>query len=91
MKAEIHFKRSTYDDGFGFTCLKAAYHYGIKGYMEYCDRSGVTIKAEGENSDVRQFLHWFEGIAFELQGLNYSHAPADENQFMEFDILRLPD
>ena len=91
LRAEIRFRRSTYDDGFGFTCLKAAYHFGIRGRMEYSNNSGVTIHAEGETPDVRQFLHWFEGIAFELKELHYSHSPAEGNRYQEFDLLRLAD
>jgi hypothetical protein len=90
-KADIRFRRSNYEDGFGFSCLKAAYHFGIKGQMDYSTHDGVTIKAEGELHNVREFLHWIEGNALDLQGLHYSHAPADTTIFKEFDLCRHPD
>ena len=88
LKADIRFRRNQYDDGFGFTCLKAAYHFGIKGRMDYSKKDGVVIKAEGESRSIREFLHWIEGNAFEINELNYSHSPIDQSRFREFDLFR---
>jgi acylphosphatase len=87
-KADIRFRRSNYEDGFGFSCLKAAYHFGIKGRMDYSIHDGVMIKAEGESKNVREFLHWIEGNVYEIDGLQYSYVPSDETKFKEFDLCR---
>lgn len=88
LKADIRFKRNQYDDGFGFTCLKAAYHFGIKGRMDYSKIDGVVIKAEGESQCIREFLHWLEGNAFEINELSYSQSPLEQITFKEFDLFR---
>jgi len=88
MKADIRFRRDQYDDGFGFTCLKAAYHFGIKGRMDYSDKDGVIINAEGEPTKIREFLHWIEGNAFQINELHYTHDSLDHFRFKEFDLYR---
>jgi acylphosphatase len=88
LKADIRFRKLSSDDGFGFTCLKAAYHFGIKGRMDYSAQEGVAIHAEGDSKNIREFLHWIEGQAFDFQGLKYTHSPSDRHLFKEFDLYK---
>jgi acylphosphatase len=88
MQSEISFIRNNYEDGFGFTCLKAAYHFDIKGRMDYSSETGVTIQAEGETRNIKEFLHWIHGNVLEIYGLKYINTPVDNSRFKEFDLYR---
>jgi acylphosphatase len=59
-QASIRFRKKSYDDGFGFACLKAAYSFDITGRMDYCPEKGVSILAEGEPARISEFLMWLE-------------------------------
>jgi hypothetical protein len=86
--SEISFQLNSYDDGFGFSCLKAAYHFNIKGRMDYSSNAGAIIKAEGDSRNIREFLHWMEGNVMEIHGLQYSNSTLDTTRFKEFDLFR---
>ena len=86
--SDISFRKRKFDDGFGFTCMKAAYSLEIKGIMIYGFDSRVVIEAEGDHTKMEEFLMWLkintkeekEGIVC-LKGV-YT------GKFSEFDIYR---
>ncbi|MBK7213463.1 MAG: acylphosphatase [Bacteroidales bacterium] len=88
VQSEISFIRDNYEDGFGFNCLKAAYHFDIKGRMDYSNKSGVTIQAEGEIHNIREFLHWIHGNALLIRDIQYINIQTDTGRFKEFDLYR---
>jgi acylphosphatase len=88
MQSEIRFIRNNSEDGFGFSCLKAAYHFDIKGRMDYSSDTGVTIQAEGEIQNILEFLHWMHGNVLDVHGLQYINTPTGINRFKEFDLYR---
>jgi len=49
-----------YVQGVGFRWLarKAAYRYGIKGFVKNNDDGSVTIEAEGTNEQIESFVAW---------------------------------
>ncbi len=44
--------------GFRWLARKAAYRYGIKGYVVNNDDGSVSIEAEGTDEQIKQFIDW---------------------------------
>jgi len=84
--SEISFIRTGYDDGFGFACMKAAYGFGIRGRMDYGPETGVKILAEGENSQISEFMHWIRTNIKDVNHLIFLTKTNSYGKFQEFDI-----
>jgi len=86
--SEIRFERKSYDDGFGFKCMKNAYHYRIKGRMDYSESWGIRILMEGDEEDVIAFIEWIEqNIQETIDTLQHTYLNYS-GHFTEFDIYR---
>ncbi len=86
--SEIRFERKSYDDGFGFECMKTAYRLRIKGRMDYSASSGVRILMEGDEKDVIAFIEWIEqNIQETIHTLQHTYLNYS-GHFTEFDIYR---
>ncbi|MBN2175187.1 MAG: acylphosphatase [Bacteroidales bacterium] len=44
--------------GFRFSCMEAAYKYGIKGYVRNKPDGSVYAEAEGEEENLEYFIKW---------------------------------
>jgi acylphosphatase len=84
--AEISFKRKSYEDGFGFSCMKAAYLFGITGRMDYGHKTGVRIQAEGEQGRIAEFIKWIKANANGVDNILYQRSFTCSGAFKEFDI-----
>jgi acylphosphatase len=82
---EITFLRDSYDDGFGFLCMKSAYHYHITGNMHYGPSIGVFIHAEGESDNIDDFLRWINQLAMQQAKIT-NKSLTTERLYKEFDI-----
>lgn len=82
---EITFLRDTYDDGFGFLCMKAAYQYHITGKMLYGPSTGALIHAEGESDNILDFLQWISKLEKKKTKIT-KKTLTKERLFKEFDI-----
>jgi len=91
MHAVISFTRKSYEDGFGFDCMKAAYLFGITGRMDYGTESGVRIEAEGEESMITEFIKWIENNGKIYDNTLSTRSIECNAKFKEFDIYRHPD
>jgi acylphosphatase len=91
MHTEIIFKRKSYEDGFGFDCMKAAYLFGITGRMDYGPEVGVRIEAEGEESRITKFIKWIETNGKNSDNMLYTNSSEYDGKFKEFDIFRHSD
>ena len=86
--AEISFAKKNYDDGFGFTCMKAAYQFGITGRMDYSPELGVKIQAEGEQADIEDFMLWIKSNNDNTIKFEFAKHLNSGTKFKEFDIFR---
>lgn len=91
MHTEIIFKRKSYEDGFGFACMKAAYLFGITGRMDYGTESGVRIEAEGEEGRITEFIKWIENNGKNSDNILYTNSLEYDGKYKEFDIFRHSD
>lgn len=46
--------------GFRFSCMEAAYKYGIKGFVRNKSDGSVYVEAEGEGENLNLFRQWCE-------------------------------
>jgi acylphosphatase len=83
---EIRFIKKQFEDGFGFTCMKAAYSFGITGKMEYGQDLMVVIHSEGEESGMAQFIQWLESDAKDPDEVIYAKSMDYSGKYTEFDI-----
>ncbi len=44
--------------GFRFSCMEAAYKYGIKGFVRNKSDGSVYVEAEGEDENLDLFRQW---------------------------------
>ncbi len=44
--------------GYRFSCLEAAYRYGVNGFVKNRSDGTVYIEAEGENEKIAEFIKW---------------------------------
>ncbi|HCT70073.1 MAG: hypothetical protein VB072_02470 [Lentimicrobium sp.] len=84
----ITFHRATYDDGFGFACMQAAYKLGICGRMDYSPFQGVTILAEGEEDNLSAFIDWIIQHAGYINHFSNQQLNRQPFNYKEFDIYR---
>jgi acylphosphatase len=86
--SEILFKRNSYEDGFGFECMKRAYQLRLKGRMDYSLEGGVRILIEGEKENISSFLEWIELNIKETIDTLYHTYLNYSGHYTEFDIYR---
>lgn len=88
VKAEIKFSRNHFDDGFGFSCMKAAYTHCIKGKMDYSALKGVHMIVEGDSVEMDEFLDWLKSDSRQVELLELHKSELNKMNFKEFDIYR---
>jgi acylphosphatase len=88
--AEIRFDKTSFDDGFGFSCMKAAYMCGVKGRMEYGPEMGVRIIVEGEEKVIAEFIRWLEDNVKDSVNLVIVYSFSPEYRYKEFDLYWQP-
>jgi len=44
--------------GYRFSCMEAAYKYGVKGFVKNNADGTVTVEAEGEKDALQSFISW---------------------------------
>lgn len=86
--ADISFRKKSYEDGFAFTCMKAAYQHGITGRMDYSMETGVKIQAEGEQQRIEEFIKWIEINIKDTYNILFYNSLNYSGNFKEFDIYR---
>ncbi|KAF0199577.1 MAG: hypothetical protein FD166_5 [Bacteroidetes bacterium] len=86
--SEISFIRKSYEDGFGFACMKAAYGFGIRGRMDYGPETGVKILAEGEHDQISDFVNWIRTNIKDVNHLLFLTTINYSGKYQEFDIYR---
>jgi hypothetical protein len=89
VQAEIRFSRDHFEDGFGFSCMQAAYSHCIKGKMEYSTSSGVHMIVEGDSEEMDEFLCWLGSDSRRVERLILQKNELNKMNFKEFDIYRL--
>ena len=87
-RVEIRFKRKSYEDGFGFSCMKAAYLFGITGRLDYSPENGVRILAEGDQGMMSEFVKWIETNVNDSHNLFFNNSLNYSGKYKEFDIYR---
>jgi acylphosphatase len=85
---EIRFSRKSFEDAFGFECMKMAYKLKLKGRMDYGPDMKSVIRLQGESQDKNKFLDWVRSnIEESLDSLDYTNSDSKIN-YDEFDIYR---
>ena len=85
---EIRFSRKSFEDAFGFECMKMAYKLRLKGRMDYGPDMKSVIRLQGDNEDKNKFLNWLRSnIEESLDSLDYTNSDS-KNNYDEFDIYR---
>ncbi len=88
LHGEVTFRRKSFDDGFGFACMKAAYQLGITGRMDYNSETGAKIIMEGDGKQLNNFLEWIKKNFTDVSELLFSATICTKQAYKEFDIYR---
>ena len=73
--------------GFRFSAMQAAYRYGVQGFVKKMDADKVYIEAEGEDSNLDDFLKWCQKgpMGAKVDGVEVTEG--EVKAFKSFDII----
>jgi len=55
---KIRIRGKVHGVGFRFSCMEAAYKYGVKGFVKNKSDGSVYVEAEGNEEGLSQFIKW---------------------------------
>ena len=85
---EITFSRKSFEDAFGFECMKMAYKLNLKGRMDYGPETRAIIRLQGDQENKNRFLMWLRSSIGETSETLYFFQSDNIRIFNEFDIYR---
>ncbi|MEI8006536.1 MAG: acylphosphatase [Bacteroidota bacterium] len=73
--------------GFRFSAMHSAYRYGVQGIVKNMNDGKVYIEAEGEDSNLDDFLQWCRRGPLGAKVDNVGVEEGEMKNFLSFDII----
>ncbi len=73
--------------GFRFSAMHSAYRYGVHGFVKNMNDGKVYIEAEGEDSDLDDFLQWCHRGPLGSKVDSVEAIEGEMKNFLSFDII----
>ena len=74
--------------GFRFSCMEAAYRYGVKGFVRNKSDGSIYIEAEGTEASLDKFITWCRRGPLWAKVVNIHQEDGEIKNFKSFDIVK---
>lgn len=72
--------------GFRFSCMEAAYRYGVKGFVKNKSDGTVYIEAEGPEEELNLFIEWCHKGPTWAKVVNVDQEDGELKNYQSFEI-----
>jgi acylphosphatase len=74
--------------GFRFSCMEAAYRYGVYGFVRNKSDGTIYIEAEGSEENLDKFIKWCHRGPLWAKVVNLHQEDGEIKNFKSFDIVK---